>query len=387
MKKIFNFFLIILLLPIYFVNIDVHAEENLIPNARNGLLMEVSTGKIIYEKGMDEEVSIASLTKMMGLILIFEKIENGDIKYTDKVTASQNAADMGGSQIWLSAGEQLTVEEMLKGIIMASANDGIVAMAEHIGGTEAKFVEMMNNKAKELGLKHTNFVNPTGLDEEGHYSSAYDVAQIALELMKHDDVFKFTTIYEDYLRENTENKYWLVNTNKLIRTYSGADGLKTGMTDNAGYCMAVTAKRDGMRLLAVVLGENQGKVRNTETANLLDYGFNQYEVTTIKKDGEKVGEITLDKANPNKIDVILNEDVTILRKKGDTVKEYKSEVKLNNVKLPVKKGEVIGKLLVKDNNEIIKEIELTSNQDMVKKTFFEIYLNIIKSIFTGDLIN
>lgn len=387
MKKIFNFFLIILLLPIYFVNIDVHAEENLIPNARNGLLMEVSTGKIIYEKGMDEEVSIASLTKMMGLILIFEKIENGDIKYTDKVTASQNAADMGGSQIWLSAGEQLTVEEMLKGIIMASANDGIVAMAEHIGGTEAKFVEMMNNKAKELGLKHTNFVNPTGLDEEGHYSSAYDVAQIALELMKHDDVFKFTTIYEDYLRENTENKYWLVNTNKLIRTYSGADGLKTGMTDNAGYCMAVTAKRDGMRLLAVVLGENQGKVRNTETANLLDYGFNQYEVTTIKKDGEKVGEITLDKANPNKIDVILNEDVTILRKKGDTVKEYKSEVKLNNVKLPVKKGEVIGKLLVKDNNEIIKEIELTSNQDMVKKSFLEIYLNIIKSIFTGDLIN
>ena len=164
-------------------------------------------------------------------------------------------------------------------------------MAEYVGGTEENFVKMMNDKAKELGLNHTNFVNPTGLDEEGHYSSAYDVAMIALELMNYPDVFKFTTVYEGYLRENTDNKYWLVNTNKLIRTYSGADGLKTGMTDNAGYCMAVTAKRDDMRLLAVVLGEKQGKVRNNETAALLDYGFNTYEVNTIKNKGDKVGEI------------------------------------------------------------------------------------------------
>lgn len=386
MKRIIIFLLIISLLPFYIFDINVKADENLIPNATNGILIEPSTKTIIYEKGMDEKVSIASLTKMMGLILIFEKLEKGEIKYTDKVTASKNAAGMGGSQIWLSEGEVMTVEDLLKGIIMASANDGIVAMAEYVGGTEDNFVKMMNDKAKELGLKHTNFVNPTGLDEDGHYSSAYDVAMIAIHLMKYPDVFKFTTVYEGYLRENTANKFWLVNTNKLIATYNGADGLKTGMTDNAGYCMAVTAKRNGMRLLAVVLGEKQGKVRNSETAALLDYGFNLYEVDTIKKQGEKVGEISLDKATPNKIDVIVNEDVTILQKKSDATKEYKSEVKLNNIKLPVKKGEVIGKLLVKDNSEIIKEIDLVSNNDMEKKGFINLFLNILKSIFTGEMI-
>lgn len=385
MKRIIVFLLVISLLPIWII--DVKAEENLIPNASNGILMEVSTKRIIYEKGMDEEVSIASLTKMMGLILIFEKIEKGEIKYTDKVTASQNASDMGGSQIWLSAGEIMTVEDLLKGIIMASANDGIVAMAEYIGGTEANFVKMMNDKAKELGLKHTNFVNPTGLDEEGHYSSAYDVAMIAIELMKYPDVFNFTTLYEGYLRENTDNKYWLVNTNKLIKTYSGADGLKTGMTDNAGYCMAVTAKRNGMRLLAVVLGEKQGKVRNAETASLLDYGFNTYEVETIKNKNDKVGEISFDKANPNKIDVIVNEDVTILKRKGEESREYKSEVKLKDINLPVKQGEVIGELLIKDDNEVIKKIDLVSNDDMTKKSFLELYLNLLKSIFTGTMIS
>lgn len=386
MKKIITFLLVISLLPIYFFDISVKADTILIPNATNGILMEVSTKTIIYEKGMDEEVSIASLTKMMGLILIFERIESGELKYKDIVTASKNASDMGGSQIWLSAGEEMTVEDLLKGIIMASANDGIVAMAEHIGGTEANFVKMMNDKAKELGLKHTNFVNPTGLDEEGHYSSAYDVAMIAIELMKHPDIFNFTTVYEGYLRENTDNKYWLVNTNKLIRTYNGADGLKTGMTDNAGYCMAVTAKRNGMRLLAVTLGEKQGKVRNSETASLLDYGFNTYEVNTIKNKGEKVGEISLDKANPNKIDVIVNDDVTILKRKGEETHEYKSEVKLKNVTLPVKKGEVIGELLIKDNNEIIKKVDLVSNNDMTKKSFINLYLNILKSILTGTMI-
>ena len=258
MKKIFVFFVVF----IFFI--QVQADDDLLPNARNGILIEPTTKTIIYEKNAYDEVSIASLTKMMGLILIFEQIDNGMIKYTDMVTVSANAAEMGGSQIWLSEGEEMSVEDLLKGIIMASANDGIVAMAEYVGGSEEKFVQMMNDKANELGLKNTHFVNPTGLDEEGHYSSAYDVAIIAIELMKHNDIFKFTTIYEDYLRKNTDNKFWLVNTNKLIKSYKGADGLKTGMTDNAGYSMAVTAKRGDMRLLAVVLGEKEGKVRNKE---------------------------------------------------------------------------------------------------------------------------
>ena len=364
----------------------VKADE-LVHNAKSAILIEPTTKTIIYEKNSDEQVSIASLTKMMGLILIFEQIDAGKIKYTDIVTASANAANMGGSQIWLSAGEEMSVEDLLKGIIMASGNDAIVAMAEYVGGSEENFVKMMNDKAKELGLKNTNFVNPTGLDEKGHYSSAYDVSMIAAELLKHEDVFKFTTIYEDYLRKDTDNKFWLVNTNKLIKSYRGADGLKTGMTDLAGYCMAVTAKRNGMRLLAIVLGEKEGKVRNAETSSLLDYGFNTYEVTTIKNKDDVVGEITIDKADPEKIEAKVKSDVTILRKKGEEKKDYNSEVKLNNVKLPIKIGDVIGKLLVKDGNNTIKQVDLVSSSNMEKRGFFELFLNLLKSVLTGDLIN
>ena len=380
MRKILIFCLIVL------CGINVEAQD-VTPNAKSAILIDPDSKKILYEKNIYDEVSVASLTKMMGLIIIFEKIDAGEIKYTDKVVASTNAANMGGSQIWLSAGEELTVDELLKGIIMASANDGIVAMAEYIGGDEETFVKMMNKKANELNLIHTHFVNPTGLDEKGHYSSAYDLAIIASELMKHSDVFKYTTLYEDYLRKNTDNKFWLVNTNKLLKSYRGVDGLKTGMTDNAGYCMAITAKRGDMRILAIVLGEKEGKVRNKETADLLDYGFNNYEVATIKNKGEKVGEITFEKSVPTKIDITLNEDITVMRKKGDNKKEYKSEVKLDNLILPIKKGDKIGELLIKDNNEILKKITLKSNQEMKKRSFIDLWGSIIKSIFTGDLIN
>ena len=312
---------------------------------------------------------MASLTKMMGLIIIFEKIDNGDIKYTDKVIASSNASSMGGSQIWLETGEEMSVDELLKGVIMASGNDAIVALAEYVAGSEENFVKLMNEKAKILGLKNTNFVNVTGLDEEGHYSTAYDLSIIAKELMTHSDVFKYTTVYEDYLRKNTDNKFWLVNTNKLIKTYKGADGLKTGMTDNAGYCMAVTAKRDNMRLLAIVLGEKEGKVRNKETEELLDYGFNQYEMLKIKEKGEVLQEINIDKANPNKVTVTLDKDILVLQKRNDPKKEYTSEIKIDNIKLPLKKGDIIGKLLVKDGTNTIKQVNLVSNEDITKKVY------------------
>lgn len=380
MKKILVFLLIIL------ASIKVGATD-IAPGAKSAILIDPDSKKILYEKNIHDEVSVASLTKMMGLILIFEKIDSGDIKYTDKVIASSNAAGMGGSQIWLSPGEELTVDELLKGIIMASANDGIVALAEYIGGSEDNFVKMMNDKANELNLIHTHFVNPTGLDENNHYSSAYDLAIIASELMKHSDVFKYTTLYEDYLRKDTNNKFWLVNTNKLLKSYKGVDGLKTGMTDKAGYCMAVTAKRDNMRILAIVLGEKEGKVRNQETMDLLDYGFNNYEVVTIKNKGDKVGEITIDKAIPEKINITLEDDITIIRKKGENKKDYKSIVRLNNLSLPIKQGEILGKLLIKDNNDIIKEITLKSNCDMKKRGFFNLLGSTLKSMFTGDLIN
>ncbi len=209
--------LMVMLLLLTLANpIFVQAEENLIPNAKSGLLMEASTGTIIYEKNIHEKVSVASMTKMMGMILIMEALEDGSISLEEKVTVSKNASGMGGSQIWLEEGEQITVLDLIKGIMMASANDGIVCMAERIAGTEADFVKMMNDKAKELGLKNTNFVNPTGLDEENHYSSAYDMAIIASELIKHEEIFNYTSIYEDYLRKGTNREYWLVNTNKVV---------------------------------------------------------------------------------------------------------------------------------------------------------------------------
>jgi len=364
----------------------VKANNSLLMNAKSGLLMEVSTGTIIYEKNMNERVSVASMTKMMGMILIMEALEDGKIRLDEKVKVSKNASGMGGSQIWLSEGEEMLVSDLIKGIMMASANDGIVCMAERIGGTESDFVKMMNDKAKELGLKNTNFVNPTGLDEDNHYSSAYDMALIAKELMSHEDIFKYTSIYEDYLRKGTTNEYWLVNTNKLIKTYNGADGLKTGMTDDAGYCMAVTAKRDGMRLLAIVLGEETGKVRNQETSELLDYGFNLYKATTIKKKGEILGTIKIDKANVLDIEIVASEDVTVLKKQGENKEEYKSDVKLNDLKLPLKKGEAIGTLIVRDSlGNKIDEVTVTVNQDIIKDNFFKIFFKIIKSMILGEL--
>ena len=315
--------IILLLISIFLPSIKVRADESLLQNSKSGLLMEVSTGKIIYEKNIHEKTSVASMTKMMGMVLIMEALEDGKIKLEDMVVVSRNASGMGGSQIWLEEGENISVLDLIKGIMMASAHDGIVAMAEYIGGTEANFVKMMNEKAKSLGLKDTNFVNPTGLDEKDHYSTAYDMALIAKELISHEEILKYTSIYEDYLRKGTDRQFWLVNTNKLIKTYQGADGLKTGYTDAAMYCMAVTAKRNDMRLLAITLGEKEGKVRNKETSELLDYGFNLYKVETIKKKGEELGTISIDKADIPKIKIIANQDVTVLKNKNDKKEEYK----------------------------------------------------------------
>ncbi|MBR3661457.1 MAG: D-alanyl-D-alanine carboxypeptidase [Bacilli bacterium] len=212
-KKIF---IILMSISLIFSDFSVKASDNLLSNAKSGVLVEVSTGTIIFEKNMNERVSVASMTKMMGMILVMEAIEEGKLRLEEKVKVSKNASGMGGSQIWLEEGEEMSVLDLIKGVMMASANDGIVCLAERVGGTEEKFVFMMNEKAKILGLKNTNFVNPTGLDEENHYSSAYDMSIIARELIKHEDIFNYTSIYEDYLRKGTQNEYWLVNTNKVV---------------------------------------------------------------------------------------------------------------------------------------------------------------------------
>ena len=382
MKKVVAFILILVLL----IPGVTFAEDDPTPNAGSSILMEVSTKTILYEKNKDSQVAVASLTKMMAQILILEAIESGNLTWDEQVKASSNAAGYGGTQIYLQPGEMMSVRDLMKGITMASANDATVVLAERIAGSEEAFVKMMNEKAQKLGLKNTNFMNPTGLDEDNHYSSAYDMALIAIELLKHDEILEFSSVYEDYLRTDTPNKFWLVNTNKLVRFYDGADGLKTGFTDNAGYTMAVTAKRNDMRLIAIVLGEAVSKVRNQETTSLLDYGFNLYKVQVIKKQGDVIKTVDLNKATKSKVDVVLDRDITVLSKKSDTEKSYTEKININEVKLPLKENQVIGNIEIYDGTNKIGSYPLVVNEAVKKKNIWKLFLDNLKDIVVGNLV-
>lgn len=385
--KIINLFLVflgVLFLPIYVFAQDENVD--LISNAKGGILIEASTGKIIYEKNMNEKYAVASMTKMVAQIIILEQIEAGKIKWSDVVTVSKNAADMGGSQIYISQGEKITIEDLMKGISMASGNDATVQMAEVISGSEAKFVELMNKKVKQLGLKNTQFKNCTGLDEEGHYSSAYDMAMIARELViNHPEIVKFSSVYEDYLREDTENKFWLVNTNKLVRFYEGADGLKTGHTDAAGYCLAATAVRNDLRLIGIVLGEENSKVRNSEAMGLLDYGFGNLKMNVVKKKGEVIDTIELDKADRDTVDIILKNDVGIVELLDNNNHKYSFEFVVDDIKLPIKKDDVVGKLIVKEGNKKVAQGELTVNSNVNALSYLQLFVNSFKDILSGNI--
>lgn len=384
MKKIF----IPLLISLVFVPTVVKANTlDITPNASKAVLMDYDTGEILYEKNKDKKTSIASLTKMMGLILIFEKIENGSLKQDEILTTSKNAKEMGGTQIWLEEGEKISVKDLIKGITMASANDAMVLMAERVSGTEQEFVKEMNKKAKELNLKNTNFVNSTGLDEEGNYSTAYDTAIIAKELIKHKKVLNYTKEYESYIRENTDNKTWIVNTNKLVKFYKGVDGLKTGYTEQAGSSLAVTAKQNGLRLIAISLGYNNTKTRNSEAIAMLDYGFHQYESKTLIEKTKKIKEIKLDKSNINKVNLFLKDDLTITTKKGEFKKNYTYNIKLNKLSYPVKKEDTIGYLYLKEQttNKTIKKVPLTTDQNIEKASILKQYIRVIKNFLTGEV--
>lgn len=384
MKKIF----IPLLISLILIPTVVKANTlDITPNASKAILMDYDTGEILYEKNKDKKTSIASLTKMMGLILIFEKIENGSLKQDEILTTSKNAKEMGGTQIWLEEGEKISVKDLIKGITMASANDAMVLMAERVSGTEQEFVKEMNKKAKELNLKNTNFVNSTGLDEEGNYSTAYDTAIIAKELIKHKKVLNYTKEYESYIRENTDNKTWIVNTNKLVKFYKGVDGLKTGYTEQAGSSLAVTAKQNGLRLIAISLGYNNTKTRNSEAIAMLDYGFHQYESKTLIEKTKKIKEIKLDKSNINKVNLFLKDDLTITTKKGEFKKKYTYNIKLNKLSYPVKKGDTIGYLYLKEQttNKTIKKVPLITDQNIEKASILKQYIRVIKNFLTGEV--
>ena len=363
--------------------VNVRAEE-ITPNAKSAILIEASTGKILYEKSSNEKFAPASMTKMMSLLLIMENIDNGNLKMDEEIRTSKYASSMGGSQIFLEENEIMKVEDMLKGVTIGSANDATVALAERIAGTEDKFVEMMNAKVKELGLKNTNFKNSTGLDEANHYSSSYDMAIIAKELVKHKKILDFSSIYETYLRTDSDSKFWLVNTNKLVRFYKGVDGLKTGYTEEAGYCLTATINKDNMRLIAVVMGEPTSTIRNSEVSALLDYGYNLYQKHTYITKEEIIDNVKVDKGKKDKANIVVMDDVVRINKKGYKVGEVSYELNLNKLKAPINKGEKVGTLIIKEDGKKVSIADVTVEENIEKANYFVLYLRYIKEILSGN---
>ncbi len=378
MKKI----ILILCFSLLFVPFSALAME-VTPKGKRAVLIDYNSGKVLYDKNMNEKVNVASLTKMMGLILIFEKIDNGSIKVNEKLTVSRTAMDMGGTQLWLEEGEKITIDDLLKGITMASANDAMVLMAERVSGSEKAFVKEMNKKAKSLGLKNTHFVNVCGFDEDGHFSSAYDMALIAKELLKHDKVLSYTGKYEDYIKENTKDKSWIVNTNKLVKFYPGVDGLKTGFTDKSGSTIAVTSLKNNLRLIAVLLGYNNTKERNKEAVDLLDYGYSRYKNNVIFKKGKVMKEVKVPKSLNEKIKLTLKDDVKVLSKKEEKLKKYNYKIKTYNIKLPIKRGDTVGSLDLISDKKIISKTPLIANKDVKKPNFIKGYLKVLSDFLGG----
>lgn len=379
MKK----YIFILILFSLFIFPNCAFAEELIPNGVSGILIEANSGKIIFEKEKDKRVSIASMTKMVAQIIILEEIEAKRISFDDIVTVSRNASGMGGSQIYIEEGEKISVRDLMKGISVASGNDATIAMAEYISGSEEKFVKRMNDVVKRLKLKNTHFVNCTGLDEDDHYSSSYDMAMIARELVvNHPKILEFSSIYEDYLREGTDNKFWLVNTNKLINFYDGADGLKTGHTDDAGYCLAATAKRGDLRLIGIVLGEKDSRVRNSEVMSMLDYGFNNVKVNCLLKKDTVVQKEKLDKTDIENIDIILSDNLCVIEDKDDK-NNYKYDISIKKYKFPIKRGDVVGNIDVLLNGKKITSGNLTVKNDINKYGIFKFIIRNLKRLLYG----
>ncbi|ASA26405.1 D-alanyl-D-alanine carboxypeptidase [Paenibacillus donghaensis] len=374
----------------------VHAEEkgktpakaaaaDLAPGARSAILMDAGTGTVIYEKNSHDKLPPASITKVMTMLLIVEALDEGRLQLTDKVRTSEYAASMGGSQIFLEPGEEMTVDEMLKGIAMASGNDASVAIAEKIAGSESAFVDQMNAKVGELGLKDTHFANCNGLPADNHYSSAYDIAVMSRELLKHERIIKYTGSYQDYLRKDSPKPFWLVNTNKLVRFYTGADGLKTGYTAEAKFCLSATAARDGMRAVAVVLGEPNTKTRNSEVSGMFDYLFSQYKVHTIHKTGDTLGTVKIEKGVKSALPLVAKETYSVLLKKGITQEGVRHELVLPpNVKAPVTADQTVGKLVVYQGNTIMKEYELKAGEDVAKAGWWKLFKRTAGSLFGVD---
>lgn len=379
MKRILSCIICILLtIQVPFVAYaDNDAEKSKI-NAKSVVLMATDTKDVLYKENELEHLSPASVTKIMSILLCLEALDSGKIKLTDKVTASKNAVAMGGSQIWLEEGEIMTVDELLKAVVIASANDACTALGEHIAGSDVAFVKMMNDRARELGLKNTNFENCTGLDDttKAHYSCAYDLAVISCEVMKYDLIKDYSTIWLDSLRAG---KTELNNTNKLVKSYKGITGLKTGTTSNAGFCVSATASRDGLNLVAVVLGSDTSEHRFQTAEYLLDKGFAEYSSRKIKIDKNKLTPVKINNGKQKSIIPSFSDTQNIVLPKDNGTLKYDFKIK-KAVNAPVNKGDNLGSVKVISNGKTVKVIPLYADSGVDKVNFMYIFLNIIKYI-------
>lgn len=347
-------------------------------NAKSALLMDAATGTVLFEKNAHEALAPASVTKIMTMLLIMEAIDSGSIGYDDMVTASESAAAKGGSQVYLKAGEQMAVSEMLKSIAVSSANDCACAMAEHLSGSEGAFVDRMNERARELGMEDTHFVNCTGLDDSPeaarHRTSAYDIALMSRELLtRHPDIKKYTTIWMDTIRNGA---FGLSNTNKLIRFYPGATGLKTGFTSGAGYCLSATAQREGMELIAVTMGCESAKIRNAACKQLLDYGFANFAL--VSPDLEDVPSVPVVLGKEKTVPLTLGENRQLLVPKAKKSRLTQSVTLEESAAAPVEKGAVLGTLTVKSGGETLLEIPLSAAKAVEKLTIGDVFLMVLK---------
>lgn len=381
MKKI-CFLLVLFLCPFCVFAIDLAS------NAKSAIIIEPTTGKIIFEKNSNERLEPASMTKIMTLLLTFEAIDNGRVSLDDMVNISKRAEDMGGSQMFLEAGSNIRLEEIIKGVSIASANDGAIAIAEFIGGSVENFVDMMNKKVEDLGLSNTHFANPHGLHADNHYSSAYDMAIMASNLISHEKVLNYTSIYEDYFNKPDGSRTWLVNTNKLVRFLEGVDGLKTGYTSEAGYCLTATAKKGNVRYITVVMGEPSSDIRSSETANMLNYAFNSFKLNTILDKSQELGTIYIDKSKQKTAKIVVKNPVTELISKEKDIPNYTYNLKVEKITVPIKAGTKVGTVEILDNEGlIVREEDVTISYDIEKCNLWETFLENLMTIIKGKKIN
>ena len=369
-KKILS----VLLIIIMSMPMAVFANEPIALSCESAILMDAKTGTVIFEKNADTPLPPASITKVMTMLIIMEEINAGKLNYNDIVTASSRAKSMGGSTIFLDDGEKMSVYDLLKGIAVASANDACVAMAEHISGSVEAFVQRMNEKAKSLGMKNTNFINTNGLDADGHVSSARDVAIMSAELLKYEEIFNFTTIWTDSLRNG---EFGLANTNKLIRFYEGATGLKTGSTDKAGCSVSATAKRDGLHLIAVVMKAPTSNDRFADAKTLLNYGFANYHLWQNNDTEKKIGKVRVEKGASGEVGVRMESEMAALIKKSDKGGEELRIYLEESVKAPIKAGDILGRAVCLLGEKEISASNLVATDDVEKISLFSLYKNLI----------